>query len=121
MMPKPKLCSRKTFELWLMKFTQKLFFTFVLKAMVACYPGNHTAYKRHVDNYNKDGRCITTTYYLNKNWRSEVDGGLFRMYPEGSGKVDIHPIFDRLLIFWSDKRNPHEVLPSNRTRYAVFY
>ena len=84
--------------------------------MVACYPGNHTAYKRHVDNYNKDGRCITTIYYLNKGWNSEVNGGLLRMYPEGMEPVEIEPVLDRLLIFWSDKRNPHEVLPAHSTR-----
>jgi len=89
------------------------------KAMVACYPGDGTAYKRHVDNYDKDGRCITTLYYLNKGWRSEVNGGLLRLYPEGSEPVDIEPILDRLLIFWSDRRNPHEVFPTHSTRYAI--
>ena len=86
--------------------------------MVACYPGNHTAYKRHVDNYNKDGRCITTIYYLNKGWNSEVNGGLLRMYPEGMEPVEIEPVLDRLLIFWSDKRNPHEVLPTKSPRFV---
>ena len=89
------------------------------QAMIACYPGNDAAYKRHVDNYNNDGRCITTLYYLNKGWISEVNGGLFRMYPEGSEPVEIEPILDRLLIFWSDKRNPHEVLPTKIPRLVL--
>uniref|UniRef100_A0A8C8Z4I9 Egl-9 family hypoxia inducible factor 3 n=1 Tax=Prolemur simus TaxID=1328070 RepID=A0A8C8Z4I9_PROSS len=67
------------------------------KAMVACYPGNGTGYVRHVDNPNGDGRCIT--------WKSFV--------------ADVEPIFDRLLFFWSDRRNPHEVQPSYATRYAM--
>jgi hypoxia-inducible factor prolyl hydroxylase len=37
-------------------------------------------------------------------------GGLLRIYPEGSDRVaNIEPKFDRLLFFWSDRRNPHEV------------
>lgn len=33
--------------------------------------------------------------------------------------ADIEPLFDRLLFFWSDRRNPHEVQPAYRTRYAI--
>lgn len=33
--------------------------------------------------------------------------------------ADIEPKFDRLLFFWSDIRNPHEVQPAHRTRYAI--
>ncbi|XP_029454796.1 egl nine homolog 3 isoform X3 [Rhinatrema bivittatum] len=90
------------------------------KAMVACYPGNGTGYVRHVDNPNGDGRCITCIYYLNKNWDSKVHGGMLRIFPEGKSYVaDVEPLFDRLLFFWSDRRNPHEVQPSYATRYAM--
>ncbi|XP_051790201.1 prolyl hydroxylase EGLN2 [Erpetoichthys calabaricus] len=90
------------------------------KAMVACYPGNGTGYVRHVDNPNGDGRCVTCIYYLNKNWDVKVHGGMLQIYPEGRTVVaNIDPIFDRLLIFWSDRRNPHEVKPSYATRYAI--
>uniref|UniRef100_G1PQM5 hypoxia-inducible factor-proline dioxygenase n=3 Tax=Chiroptera TaxID=9397 RepID=G1PQM5_MYOLU len=90
------------------------------KAMVACYPGNGTGYVRHVDNPNGDGRCITCIYYLNKNWDSKLHGGVLRIFPEGKSFVaDVEPIFDRLLFFWSDRRNPHEVQPSYATRYAM--
>ncbi|KAM6933271.1 uncharacterized protein egln2 [Xenentodon cancila] len=90
------------------------------KAMVACYPGNGAGYVRHVDNPNGDGRCITCIYYLNKNWDVKKHGGLLQIYPEGKNVVaNIEPLFDRLLIFWSDRRNPHEVKPAYATRYAI--
>lgn len=33
--------------------------------------------------------------------------------------ADIEPLFDRILFFWSDRRNPHEVQPAYRTRYFL--
>lgn len=90
--------------------------------MVACYPGLGSHYVKHVDNPNRDGRCITAIYYLNVNWDVKNNGGLLRIFPEGwrGDKVaDIIPLFDRLLFFWSDRRNPHEVQPAYKTRYAI--
>ncbi|KAM5163909.1 egl nine homolog 1 [Mantella aurantiaca] len=90
------------------------------KAMVACYPGKGTGYVRHVDNPNGDGRCVTCIYYLNKNWDAKENGGVLRIFPEGKSQfADIEPKFDRLLFFWSDRRNPHEVQPAFATRYAI--
>jgi len=91
------------------------------RIMCACYPGGGTRYVRHIDNPNKDGRVVTAIYYLNKNWNSQVDGGSLRIYSQlNKGKViQIDPIFDRVVFFWSDARNPHEVLPANKPRYAV--
>lgn len=34
-------------------------------------------------------------------------------------RVEIEPIGDRLLLFFSDTRCPHEVMPSHHYRYAV--
>jgi len=90
------------------------------RAHVACYPGHGTGYIKHVDNPNGDGRLITAIYYLNKNWNTKRDGGLLRMFPAGMDEVaNIEPLFDRVLFFWSDRRNPHEVLPAYRDRFAI--
>lgn len=35
--------------------------------------------------------------------------------------ANIEPLFDRLLIFWSDRRNPHEVKPAYATRYDLYF
>ena len=44
-------------------------------------------------------------------------GGLLRIFPDGEDMVaNVEPKFDRLLFFWSDRRNPHEVLPTHRER-----
>lgn len=47
----------------------------------------------------------------------QVSGGILRIFPEGKAQfADIEPKFDRLLFFWSDRRNPHEVQPAFATR-----
>ncbi|EFP07102.1 CRE-EGL-9 protein [Caenorhabditis remanei] len=90
------------------------------RAMLAIYPGNGTRYVKHVDNPVKDGRCITTIYYCNENWNMSTDGGTLRLYPETSmTPMDIDPRADRLVFFWSDRRNPHEVMPVFRHRFAI--
>ncbi|XP_034407312.1 egl nine homolog 1 isoform X2 [Cyclopterus lumpus] len=54
------------------------------------------------------------------NGRTKEHGGLLRIFPEGKAQfADIEPRFDRLLLFWSDRRNPHEVQPAFATRYAI--
>ncbi|XP_054155884.1 hypoxia-inducible factor prolyl hydroxylase-like [Oppia nitens] len=91
-------------------------------AMVACYPGRETSYKQHADNTICDGRYITCIYYVNKEWLSARDGGLLRLYPaqvSGQRPLSVTPEFDRLICFWSDRRNLHEVLPTNRMRFAI--
>lgn len=89
--------------------------------MVACYEGKGSHYVKHVDNPNRDGRCITCIYYLNVDWDVTESGGLLRIFPDGWADrvADIEPIFDRITFFWSDRRNPHEVQPAHRTRYAI--
>ncbi|CAL8332078.1 unnamed protein product [Boreogadus saida] len=62
--------------------------------------------------------CPTLTACLTLN--ASQQGGLLQIYPEGHNAVaNIEPLFDRLLVFWSDRRNPHEVKPAYATRYAI--
>lgn len=91
------------------------------KAMCAVYPGSGTHYVKHVDNPNHDGRCVTAIYYLNLNWDVKRDGGVLRIYPESEKEkmAEVAPLFDRLIFFWSDRQNPHEVQPAYSTRYAI--
>ncbi|CAG2182556.1 unnamed protein product, partial [Oppiella nova] len=75
------------------------------KAMIACYPGNNSQYVRHIDNPNNDGRCVTSIYYLNKDYNRQRDGGVLRLFPQISSCVaDIEPKFNRVIFFWSDRR-----------------
>ncbi|XP_041468755.1 prolyl hydroxylase EGLN3-like [Lytechinus variegatus] len=89
------------------------------KAMVACYPGNGTGYACHVDNPNRDGRCITCLFYLNEGWDVRKNGGLLRLFQGSDDYIDVEPILNRAIFFWSDRRNPHEVQPAFKTRYAI--
>uniref|UniRef100_A0A8C5RME5 Prolyl 4-hydroxylase alpha subunit Fe(2+) 2OG dioxygenase domain-containing protein n=1 Tax=Laticauda laticaudata TaxID=8630 RepID=A0A8C5RME5_LATLA len=61
------------------------------------------------------------TKNLNSCWIFfKINGGILRIFPEGKAQfADIEPKFDRLLFFWSDRRNPHEVQPAFATRYAI--
>ena len=63
------------------------------------------------------GRVLTCIFYCNPAWAA-ADGGALRLHLAG-GVVDVEPLDGRLLLFWSDARAPHEVLPTYSARYAV--
>lgn len=98
---------------------------------ISRYPGNGARYVRHVDNSCRgggggrcNGRRLSAVFYLNPLWESSAGGELriLRAAPEGAGELpllDVAPHNDRLLVFWADERNPHEVLPSFAERFAV--
>ena len=115
------------------------------KVMVTCYDGrddDSSRYTPHVDNGNKNGRTITAIYYLNESWKHR-HGGALKLYArtrtedgsligpeyqlegeqEGVDTQSVHttvePLADRLVLFLSDWRTPHEVLPTHRDRFAV--
>lgn len=99
------------------------------KAMATCYPGNGARYTRHCDNPNKNGRKLTAILYLNADWKPEHGGELQLHLPPPSSllpsrdtevETKIAPLMDRLLLFSSDRRVPHEVLPCfKRNRFAL--
>lgn len=90
---------------------------------------------RHVDNHclegkgaHCNGRLLTTVYYMQPSaWDAAADGGCLRIFgsqqpPAGSAEplgeteplFDVAPRADRLVLFFSDFRVPHEVLPVRR-------
>ena len=96
------------------------------RVMCTCYPAKTSGsqYTAHVDNANNNGRRITAIYYLNKDYNISHGGSLRIFHALSSTSVfevkrDIAPIADRLVLFWSDMRTPHEVMPSYHDRYAV--
>jgi len=93
------------------------------EAMLTCYPPGGTRYSVHVDNPDpsKSERKLTAILYLNPSWKNS-HGGELEIYDPSTQKTPrarIEPHEARLLLFWSDKRVPHAVLPSYANRYAV--
>lgn len=91
--------------------------------MGTVYPGAKSArYMRHVDNGNGNGRLLTAIIYLNPEWKRD-DGGQLRIFEPGlenmAVKYELPPLMNRLLLFWSDERCPHEVLSTTADRLAV--
>ncbi|CAE8640612.1 unnamed protein product [Polarella glacialis] len=83
------------------------------KLAVSVGAGSH--YPKHLDNVSgapSDTRKLTAIYYMNPGWDSK-NGGAIRLYDrlEKPQHVDVEPMADRLLLFWSDLL-VHEVLPS---------
>ena len=115
------------------------------RAMVTCYPGQQRAYTKHCDNAVRNGRKLTAILYLNKHWTSQ-DGGELKIYPDygnaddnsyrenlksifgfngrtcsaASKSLSIQPIVNRLVLFWSDMRCPHEVRRTSVVVYCSF-
>jgi hypothetical protein len=104
---------------------------------ITCYPGDGTRYVKHVDNNDgrKSGRRITCIVYANPGWQPGNGGELRLHVPHGSGVggeagvagsarldalgTDVPPKANRLVLFWSDARVPHEVLPTCVDRFAL--
>jgi len=85
---------------------------------VTCYPGGGACYVRHVDDalVNR-ARVLTCILYSNPGWQPSHGGSLRAHVARGAR--DVEPLNRRLLVFWSDSRVPHEVLPAYADRFAV--
>ena len=98
------------------------------KAMVTCYPGGGARYVRHCDTTRgatHNGRILTAVYYANGGGWSAKDGGELRIFSPMNSTEDpvveratLPPLGDRLVIFSSDNRVPHEVLAAHFQRFA---
>lgn len=89
------------------------------RMMLTCYPGGGTRYTKHCDNAHKNGRRLTSLLYLNPTWQAD-HGGQLRVFAQDAQTVvrDIAPLGGRLLLFFSDTRVPHEVMPTTVPRFA---
>lgn len=97
-------------------------------AMVSCYEKD-AYYISHVDNPNHNGRILTALLYMNPS----TNGGELKIHRCGAKThietaskcgdnnqcILIEPKWNRLVMFWSDQRNLHEVKPTKLNRYAV--
>jgi hypothetical protein len=118
-------------------------------AMLAVYPRGGSKYVRHTDNVcdpvgvgsRCNGRRLTIVLYLNsgseqqqQQQEEEEASALPRPYENGAlrlfrftgavdsePRIDVSPLIDRLVLFWSDARVPHAVLPTGPAadRYAT--
>lgn len=86
----------------------------------------HTDYSCNMGEGEKcNGRRLTAILYLNSKWEA-AHGGQLRLYEppaadtdESAVLADVDPLEGRLILFWSDRRVPHEVLPAYRDRFSV--
>lgn len=94
-----------------------------------CYPGDGSRYIKHTDDARQQTRKLTCILYANPEWAAG-DGGELRLHLGGraqakaEAKAEVRvetlaPLGNRLVVFWSDARVPHEVLPTHKPRYAV--
>jgi len=74
-------------------------------------------YRKHIDRFqNADERVVSSTLYLNPDWK-EADGGQLRLYTEVH-HVDVLPRAGTFVLFRSDTV-PHEVLVATRSRISL--
>ena len=96
------------------------------KAMCSFYPGTGTHYVKHYDNPGNNERQLSIILYVNDQWQPSHGGHIRIGASEQATELEseerytsIAPIAGRVVLFWSDRRCPHEVAPCWNDRYAV--
>eukprot|EP00111_Clytia_hemisphaerica_P016368 TCONS_00048461-protein len=90
------------------------------KIQISCFPKNTGGYLPHIDNPIDNGRILTLVYYPNEKYDLEECGGLSRFYVNDKTKMmNVEPIQNRLVIYWSDKRVITETLPTFRDVFSL--
>ena len=115
-------------------FPEELQTTDFISINLSCLPPGCAGQPHHVDNPGGRGSAtLTMTYYLQNDWDTSTCGGCLRLHtphhdckrasPEDDVLCDVAPRRDRLVVFFSDDRCPHAVLPVAReapdSRYAA--
>ena len=90
------------------------------KIQISCFPKNTGGYLPHIDNPKDNGRILTLVYYPNEKYDIEECGGLSRFYVNDKTKMmNVEPVQNRLVIYWSDKRVITETLPTYRDVFSL--
>ncbi len=77
-----------------------------------------TFYRRHIDQFESTKtRKISFVYYLNDTWQKEFGGELLLYNIEDELIQNISPLGNRFVCF--DSQLPHEVHPTQRTRFSM--
>ena len=108
------LTTHKSFPVVNYKIYQKS------KMQLSCSFAGNIGYKKHIDNPCNNGRLLTCTFFCNINYVRKLHEGVFRFYVETNAKViDVEPVFNRAVIFWSDSRIIHECFPSKIPLFSI--
>ena len=89
------------------------------KIQLSCFPAGCHGYKPHYDNPNDNGRLLTFVFYLNRNYKPEHGGMSQFLVKNRSELINVEPIFNRLVIYWSDKRVITQTLPVAKHLFSL--
>lgn len=90
------------------------------KLQISCFPNGSHGYKPHIDNPNGNGRILTLVYFPNESYDRETYEGVSRFYVRNKSQcINVEPISNRLIVYWSDRRVMSETLPSSKNVFSI--